>query len=217
VGGPPRCLFYTGPRTEVPGLSCGAARLRPVRAPDEHASGMAPSDAPPAGAGDVDPGGLGPRVTAVFTAAEQAAEHILRMAREEVNDLRSSAEAEIEAFEAERRAEAEREARSIIDGARAEADSIRKEARDSANTIESAARRREQWINEGIRLMVERVEWGRRGLDEVVTRLSDLAVRPLPEIDEGGEGSAGDATGSASVAEQLRSPAPSESERGQDE
>ena len=123
-------------------------------------------------------------MTAVFTAAEQAAEHVLRMAREEVNDLRSSAEVEVEAFQAERRAEAEREARSLIDGARAEADSIRKEARESANTIESAARRREQWINEGIRLMVERVEWGRRGLDEVVTRLSDLAVRPLPEIDE---------------------------------
>ncbi len=159
-------------------------------------------------------------MTAVFTAAEQAAEHVLRMAREEVNDLRSSAEVEVEAFQAERRAEAEREARSLIDGARAEADSIRKEARDSANTIESAARRREQWINEGIRLMVERVEWGRRGLDEVVTRLSDLAVRPLPEIDEQGEGPEGDEPAdpdSRSVAEQLRSEASDEPERTRDD
>ena len=158
------------------------------------------------------PRGLGPRVTAVFTAAEQAAEHILRMAREEVNDLRSSAEAEIEAFQAERRAEAEREARSIIDGARAEADSIRKEARDSAETIESNARRREQWINEGIRLMVERVEWGRRGLDEVLTRLSDLAVRPLPEIDDQSERAEPEAPPSPSIAEQLRSDPPVEPE-----
>jgi vacuolar-type H+-ATPase subunit H len=157
-----------------------------VRAPDEPASGSAPPGAPAPGAPDVDPAGLGPRVTAVFTAAEQAADHILRMAREEVEDLRRSAEAEIDSFRAQRRSEAEREAREIVDGARNEAEAIRREAREVARTIEGAARRREQWINEGIRLMVERVEWGRRGLDEVLTRLADLAVRPLPEVDESG-------------------------------
>ena len=171
-------------RADVPRPSSRAATLSPVRAPDEPASGIAPSGAPPAGAADVDSAGLGPRVSAVFTAAEQAADHILRMAREEAEDLRRSAEAEIETFRAQRRSEVEREARDILDGARAEADAIRREAREAARSMEGVARRREQWINEGIRLMVERVEWGRRGLDEVLTRLADLAVQPLPEIDE---------------------------------
>jgi vacuolar-type H+-ATPase subunit H len=145
-----------------------------------------PPGAPSPGVPEPDPAGLGPRVTAVFTAAEQAADHILRMAREEVEDMRRSAEAEVDSFRAQRRSDAEREAREILDAARNEADAIRREARESARSIEGAARRREQWINEGIRLMVERVEWGRRGLDEVLTRLADLAVRPLPEVDESG-------------------------------
>ena len=180
-----------------------------MRNPDEPASGGAPPGAAPSGdrpgGGDVDSAGLGPRVSAVFTAAEQAAEHILRMAREEAEDLRRQTEAEIEALRSQRRSEAEREARQTVDAARAEGDAVLKEARETARTIEGAARRREQWINEGIRLMVERVEWGRRGLDEVLTRLADVASRPLPEPGEVGEESPPEsAEPPRTVAEELR-------------
>jgi hypothetical protein len=121
--------------------------------------------------------GIGPRVSAVFTAAEQAAEHILQMARAEAEDIRRSAESEIEALRAQRRNEAEREARALVEDARAEAEIIRGEATRAARAVEDAARRREQWIDEGIRLVIERAEWGRRGLHEVIERLEEFAVR----------------------------------------
>ena len=178
-----------------------------MRAPDEPASGITPSGGAPAGdrpGGELDSAGLGPRVSAVFTAAEQAAEHILRMAREEAEDLRRQTEAEIEAFRAQRRSEAEREARQILDTAREEGDAVLREARETARTIEGAARRREQWINEGIRLMVERVEWGRRGLEEVLSRLADVTARPLPEPEDApAEPGAGEER-PRTVAEELR-------------
>ena len=125
--------------------------------------------------------GIGPRVSAVFTAAEQAAEHILTMARAEVEDMRREAAAEVAAMRAAQRQEADREAQRIVDEARAEADRIRAEAREHARATEETARRREQWIDEGIRLATERAEWGRRGLQEVVSRLEDFVVRPPTE------------------------------------
>ncbi|HEX2112657.1 MAG TPA: hypothetical protein VHF67_14010 [Gaiellaceae bacterium] len=125
--------------------------------------------------------GIGPRVSAVFTAAEQAAEHILTMARAEVVDMRREAEAEVAAMRAAQRQEAGREAQQILDDARAEADRIRAEAREHARGTEETARRREAWINEGIRLAIERAEWGRRGLEEVISRLGDFVVRPPTE------------------------------------
>ncbi len=42
---------------------------------------------------------IGPRVTAVFTAAEKAAQHIVEMAREEAEDVRRRAEAEAESHD----------------------------------------------------------------------------------------------------------------------
>jgi hypothetical protein len=85
---------------------------------------------------------------------------------------------------AQRRQEAEAEARAIVQGARDEAETIRTEAVRAAEAVEDAARRREQWIDEGIRLMVERAEWARRGLREVITRLDDFVVRRPEEWPE---------------------------------
>ena len=130
---------------------------------------------------DASAAGLGPRVTAVFTAAEQAADHILTMARAEAEDMRRRVEADIEAHRREQRAEAEAEARAILGAARAEADSIRAEARAAAQATEAAARTREHWVNEGIRLMTERAEWARQGLLEVVSRLEPFAEREPQE------------------------------------
>jgi hypothetical protein len=131
----------------------------------ERSPGERPDDREPESAA-----GLGPRVSAVFTAAEQAAEHIIQMARAEVEDIRRAAESEVAAFRAQRRQDAEREARMLVEEARAEAE----------------ARRREQWIDEGIRLMVERAEWGRRGLQEVLARLEEFAIRIPTEWPEVG-------------------------------
>ena len=103
------------------------------------------------------------------------------MARAEVEDLRRQADTEIHAMRAQRRQEAEIEARQIVQSARDEAEIIRTEAVRSAEAVEDAARRREQWIDEGIRLMVERAEWARRGLREVITRLDDFVVRAPAE------------------------------------
>ena len=138
--------------------------------PDER---RAPAGEPEA---DSAAAGLGPRVTAVFTAAEQAADHIVEMARAEAEDMRRRVEIEIDRYRREQRALSEAESREIVAAARAEADSIRTEARTEAEAIESAARTREQWTDEGIRLLVERAEWARRGLHEVVSTLSELAV-----------------------------------------
>ena len=68
---------------------------------------------------------IGPRVTAVFTAAERAAQHIVTMAREEADDLRRRAEAEAESLLSQRRYQAEEEASRRIADAQAQADQIR--------------------------------------------------------------------------------------------
>lgn len=119
-----------------------------MRSPDDQ-GGWAP---PPGREGDAraderergdSAGGIGPRVSAVFTAAEQAAEHILQMARAEVDDLRTQAELEIRTVREQRRREAEQEARAIVEAARSEAETIRSEAIRSAELVDEAARRRE--------------------------------------------------------------------------
>lgn len=116
---------------------------------------------------------IGPRVTAVFTAAEKAAQHILTMAREEADDLRRRSEAEAESLLSQRRYQAEEEAARRLAEAQAQADSIRQAAEDEAHEIEGSARRREYRIREEARLMEERVEWAREGLREVADRLRD--------------------------------------------
>jgi hypothetical protein len=147
--------------------------------PEEQGATPSPAGSWPAEEmGDETAAGLGPRVTAVFTAAQQAAEHLMKMARAEAEDLRRRTETELETYRREQRDEARAEAAAILDLARSDAEEIRREAKAEAATLEDAAKLRAQWIDEGIRLAAERAEWGRRGLEEVVERLQEFAVRP---------------------------------------
>ena len=115
---------------------------------------------------------IGPRVSAVFTAAEKAAEHMLTMAREEADDIRRRAEAETEEYRDERRRRAEEEARRIVEEALAQAQSIEDAAREAAREVEEAARRRAERADEGTRLLEERIEWASAGLRDVAVRLA---------------------------------------------
>lgn len=116
---------------------------------------------------------IGPRVTAVFTAAERAAQHIVDMAREEAEDVRRRAEAEVESLMTQRRFQAEEEASRLIAEARAQADGIRTAAEEEARQTQESARRREVRIREETRLLEERVEWAREGLRDVADRLRE--------------------------------------------
>jgi hypothetical protein len=124
-----------------------------------------------------EPGGveldIGPRVTAVFTAAEKAAQHIVEMAREEAEDVRRRAEAEAETYLTQRRFQAEEEAARLVAEARAQADQIRSAAEETARQMEESARRRVVRIREETKLMEERVEWAREGLRDVADRLRE--------------------------------------------
>jgi hypothetical protein len=124
---------------------------------------------------------IGPRVTAVFTAAERAAQHIVDMAREEANDVRRRAEAEAETHLTQRRYQAEEEAARVIAEARVQADQIRSAAEEEARQIQESARRRELRIREETRLLEERVEWASEGLRDVADRLREAeALVTLP-------------------------------------
>ena len=116
---------------------------------------------------------IGPRVTAVFTAAEKAAQHIVEMAREEAEDVRRRAEAEAETHVTQRRFQAEEEAVRLVAEARAQADQIRSAAEETARQMEESARRRVVRIREETKLMEERVEWAREGLRDVADRLRE--------------------------------------------
>jgi hypothetical protein len=128
-----------------------------------------------------DPAGIGSRVSAVFTKAEQAADHILRVAQEEAEDMRRRAEAEMELYRGAQRKAADRESRQILDAARVEAEAIRAQAADAARAVEAAARVRAQRIDEGVRLMIEQAEWARQGLGESLARLDYFAARDPEE------------------------------------
>jgi hypothetical protein len=124
---------------------------------------------------------IGPRVTAVFTAAERAAQHIVDMAREEANDVRRRAEAEAETHLTQRRYQAEEEAARVVAEARVQADQIRSAAEEEARQIQESARRRELRIREETRLLEERVEWASEGLRDVAERLREAeALVTLP-------------------------------------
>lgn len=127
-----------------------------------------------------DSAGIGTRVSAVFTAAEKAANDMLHLAREQSDDIRRKAEAEAATLVSTRRSQAEEDARRILAEAEAEAHRIRHEARETAREIEETGRRREQRVREETDLLLDRVDWAREGLDEVVTRLQD--VRPARRI-----------------------------------
>ena len=128
--------------------------------------------------------GIGTRVSAVFTAAEKAANDMLTLAREQADDIRRKAEAEAETHLSQRRSDAQEEAVRIIAEAEAEAHGIRAAARDTAREIEEAARRREQRVREETDLLLDRVDWAREGIDDVISRLEDVrAARRIPTPD----------------------------------
>ena len=114
------------------------------------------------------------RVSAVFTAAEKAAQHMLTMAREEADDIRRKAHSDAEALRAQFRVEAEQEGRALLDEMRAEAEAIRQEAREAAGRIESEADARKLRLREEVRLIGERIDWAHDGLREVAARLDGL-------------------------------------------
>jgi vacuolar-type H+-ATPase subunit H len=114
------------------------------------------------------------RVSAVFTAAEKAAQHMLTMAREEADDIRRRAHADAEALRAQFRVEAEREASVLLDQARQEAAAIKEEARETAGRVQAEADARKLRLREEVRLIGERIDWAHDGLREVSARLDGL-------------------------------------------
>jgi cell division septum initiation protein DivIVA len=128
-----------------------------------------PAESPLAGEG------VGARVTAVFTAAEKAAEHIMSLAREEADDIRRRTQAELDTYRQECRNTAEQEAQRIIQAAHDRAGQIERDARAAADELERAARERRNRLLEETHLTEERVEWAREGLREVVSRLEQVA------------------------------------------
>jgi hypothetical protein len=125
--------------------------------------------------------GVGARVTAVFTAAEKAAEHIMSLAREEADDVRRRAHAEIDTYRQECRNTAEQEAQRIIQAAHDSAGLIERDARAASEELERAARERRNRLLEETHLIEERVEWAREGLREVVGRLEQVASPDEPD------------------------------------
>jgi hypothetical protein len=123
---------------------------------------------------------IGARVSAVFTAAEKAAQHIIKLAHEEAADSHKRAEADAESLRAQRRYEAEEEARQILEQARKEAEAIKEEARDAAREVEAEASARKLRLREEVRLMEERIEWAREGLREVAARLDGIFPESAP-------------------------------------
>jgi len=114
------------------------------------------------------------RVSAVFTAAEKAAQHMLTMAREEADDIRRRAHSDGEALRAQSRVEAEREASVLIEQARQEAAAIKEEAHEAAGRVQVEADARKLRLREEVRLIGERIDWAHDGLREVSARLDGL-------------------------------------------
>ncbi|HEY7003965.1 MAG TPA: hypothetical protein VH281_06760 [Gaiellaceae bacterium] len=124
--------------------------------------------------------GIGARVTAVFTAAEKAGQHIVTLAREEADDVRRQAGAEAEAYLREQRLEADKEVETIFAEARKKADMIEAEARARARQVEDDARVRKERLREEARLIEERIAWAKEGLVEVNERLEQVFLDNEP-------------------------------------
>ena len=119
--------------------------------------------------------GLGAQVAGVFTAAERAAQQMIAMGQEEVEDLRRRARAEMDSLRAGRLSQAEDEARRIVAEAEAEARRVREAAQNAVWELEDSARRRVEHVVADARLLEERVEWARDGLRDVVARLQQIS------------------------------------------
>ena len=124
--------------------------------------------------------GIGARVTAVFTAAEKAGQHIVSLAREEAEDIRREARAEAEAYLREQKLQADKEVEQIFADARRKADAIAEDARLAARQVEDDARVRKERLREEARLIEERVTWAKEGLSEVNERLEQVFLENEP-------------------------------------
>ena len=118
--------------------------------------------------------GIGARVTAVFTAAEKAGQHIVSLAREEAEDILRQAKAEAEAYRREQRLDADKEVEQIFVDARRKAEVIEEGARVAARQVEDDARVRKERLREEARLIEERIQWAKEGLVEVDERIQQV-------------------------------------------
>jgi ribonuclease Y len=127
-----------------------------------------------------DDSGIGARVTAVFTAAEKAGQHIVTLAREEAEDIRREARAEADAYLREQKLQADKEVEQIFAEARRKADAIEDEARTASRQVEDGARVRKERLREEARLIEERITWAKEGLAEVNERLEQVFLENEP-------------------------------------
>ena len=127
-----------------------------------------------------DDSGIGARVTAVFTAAEKAGQHIVTLAREEAEDIRREARAEADAYLREQKLAADQEVQGIFAEARRKAAAIEDEARAAARQVEDDARIRKERLREEARLIEERIDWAKEGLGEVRDRLEQIFLEDDP-------------------------------------
>jgi cell division septum initiation protein DivIVA len=124
--------------------------------------------------------GIGARVTAVFTAAEKAGQHIVTLAREEANDILREARVEAEAYLKQQRLEADREVERILADARRRGEAIEDAARNGSRQVEDDARVRKERLREETRLIEERIGWAKEGLREVSDRIAEVFLEEQP-------------------------------------
>jgi hypothetical protein len=125
--------------------------------------------------------GIGARVTAVFTAAEKAGQHIVSLAREEAEDIRRQARAEVDAYLREQKVQADKDLEQIFSDARRKAEAIEDGARAAARQVEDDARVRKERLREEARLIEERIHWAKEGLLEVDERLQEVFLEGEPQ------------------------------------
>jgi len=156
------------------------AKGAPPEAPvDEEVEGQQIEATPEVEASE-DDSGIGARVTAVFTAAEKAGQHIVTLAREEAEDIRREARAEADAYLREQKLQADKEVEQIFANARRRAESIEEDARIAARQVEDDARVRKERLREEARLIEERITWAKEGLGEVNDRLEQVFLENEP-------------------------------------
>jgi hypothetical protein len=140
----------------------------------------APKESASAPEAPEDDSGIGARVTAVFTAAEKAGQHIVSLSREEAEDIKREARAEAEAYLRERKLEADIEVEKIFAEARSKAEAIEAEARNRAQQVEDDSRVRKERLREEARLIEERIAWAKEGLVEVSDRIEQVFLENEP-------------------------------------
>jgi hypothetical protein len=164
-GAPPEAVVEEEPEEQRADVDAEASE-REAQTPE-----LEPSD---------DDQGIGARVTAVFTAAEKAGQHIVTLAREEAEDIRREARAEADAYLREQKLQADKEVEQIFAEARRKAQAIEEEARVASRQVEDDARVRKDRLREEARLIEERISWAKEGLAEVDERLQQVFLENEP-------------------------------------